>query len=69
MDSLAGIRVPVLVLVGAQDEPFVGPSEYMARKIPGAELVVLDGAGHEANLDQPDAFNAAVLDFLDRHRD
>jgi len=67
MDSLPHIAVPVLVLVGADDAPFVGPSEYMARKIPGAELVVLDDAGHEANLDQPAAFNAAVLDFLARN--
>lgn len=67
MDSLPQIAVPVLVLVGADDTPFVGPAEYMARKIPGAELVVLEGAGHEANLDQPAAFNAAVLDFLARN--
>jgi len=67
MDSLPHIAVPVLVLVGADDTPFVGPAEYMARKIPGAELVVLEGAGHEANLDQPAAFNAAVLDFLARN--
>jgi hypothetical protein len=39
---------------------------YMAAKIPGAEMVVLADAGHEANLDQPAAFNRAVLDFLDR---
>jgi len=36
----------------------------MAGKIPGAKKVVIPGAGHAANLDQPAAFNAAVADFL-----
>ncbi len=36
----------------------------MAAKIPGAKKVVIEGAGHSANIDQPAAFNAALLDFL-----
>ena len=36
----------------------------MAGKIPGAQKVVIPGAGHAANLDQPAAFNRAVADFL-----
>ncbi len=36
----------------------------MAAKIPGAKKVVLPDAGHAANIDQPAAFNAAVLGFL-----
>jgi pimeloyl-ACP methyl ester carboxylesterase len=36
----------------------------MAAKIPDARLVVIPGAGHVANLDQPEAFNRAMLDFL-----
>jgi pimeloyl-ACP methyl ester carboxylesterase len=38
----------------------------MAAKIPGAEKVILHGAGHAANIDQPATFNAAVRSFLDR---
>jgi len=64
IDSLGGIRVPTLVLWGERDEAFAKPGEYMAAKIPGARKVVIPGAGHAANLDQPDAFNAAVGDFL-----
>ncbi|MEQ8861458.1 MAG: alpha/beta fold hydrolase [Pseudomonadales bacterium] len=64
MRSLATIQVPTLVLVGADDEPFRIPTDYMANKIANAERVVLDGAGHAANIDQPEAFNAAVLAFL-----
>jgi pimeloyl-ACP methyl ester carboxylesterase len=65
MDSLATIAVPALVLVGAEDTPFLAAADVMAAKIPGATKVVLEGAGHAANLDQPDAFNRAVLAFLD----
>jgi len=36
----------------------------MAAKIPGAVKVVIPNAGHAANIDQPEAFNAAVTDFL-----
>jgi pimeloyl-ACP methyl ester carboxylesterase len=63
IDSLSAIRVPALVLWGEADEAFVKPGEYMAAKIPGARRVVIPGAGHAANLDQPDAFNAAVAEF------
>jgi pimeloyl-ACP methyl ester carboxylesterase len=64
IDTLPGIRVPTLVIVGDQDEPFLAPCRYMAGKIPGARLEVIAGAGHSANLDQPEAFNRALGDFL-----
>ncbi len=64
IDSLPAIAVPTLVLVGADDAPFLAASDYMAAKIPGAAKVVIPGAGHAANIDQPEAFNAAVLEFL-----
>ena len=37
----------------------------MAAKIPGAIKVVIPGAGHAANIDQPEAFNRAVIDYLE----
>jgi pimeloyl-ACP methyl ester carboxylesterase len=64
IDSLASIRVPTLVIVGDQDQPFVAPSEYMAKKIAGARLAVIPGAGHSSNLDQPEAFNRVLREFL-----
>jgi len=67
MLGLDSIAVPTLVLVGAEDKPYLGAAEYMARKIPDAAQVVVPGAGHAANLDQPEAFNAAVLSFLGAH--
>jgi pimeloyl-ACP methyl ester carboxylesterase len=36
----------------------------MAAKIPGAKKAVIPGAGHAANIDQPEAFNAALVGFL-----
>jgi pimeloyl-ACP methyl ester carboxylesterase len=64
IDSLPTIAVPSLVVVGADDTPFLPASDYMAAKIPGARKVVIPKAGHGANIDQPEAFNAAILDFL-----
>ncbi|HYL59517.1 MAG TPA: alpha/beta fold hydrolase [Candidatus Acidoferrales bacterium] len=66
IESLPGISVPTLVLVGADDAQFLPSAEYMAAKIPHAEKVVLAGAGHAANIDQPAAFNSAVRSFLQR---
>ena len=66
IESLPAIAVPSVVIVGANDTPFLAASDYMAAKIPGAAKVVIAGAGHAANIDQPAAFNEAVLGFLDR---
>lgn len=64
IDSLVQIAVPALIVVGADDKPFLAPANYMAAKIPGAKLVTIPNAGHVANLDNPAAFNAAVSGFL-----
>jgi len=65
IESLAGVDVPALVVVGADDAPFLRAADYMAARIPGAKKVVIDGAGHAANLDRPEVFNAAVSEFLE----
>jgi pimeloyl-ACP methyl ester carboxylesterase len=62
---LPEIKVPSLVVVGADDAPFLAASDYMAAKIPGARKVVIPSAGHAVNIDQPQAFIDAVLPFLD----
>jgi pimeloyl-ACP methyl ester carboxylesterase len=64
IESLPNIKVPSLVVVGADDAPFLAASDYMAAKIPGAKKVVIPAAGHAVNLDQPQAFIEAVLPFL-----
>jgi pimeloyl-ACP methyl ester carboxylesterase len=65
MESLPAIKVPALVIVGADDTPFLAASDYMAAKIPGAKKVIIPAAGHAVNIDQPQAFVEAVLPFLD----
>ena len=62
--SLEQVRVPTLVLVGAEDKNFLAATDYMAAKIPGARKVVIPGAGHAANLHQPALFNRAVEEFV-----
>jgi pimeloyl-ACP methyl ester carboxylesterase len=66
IESLPKIDVPTLVVVGADDRPFLAAANAMAAKIPDAELAVLTGAGHASNIDQPEAFNQEVTEFLDR---
>jgi len=65
-ESLVSIRVPTLVLVGAEDKPFLQAADVMAARIPGATKVVIEHAGHAPNIDRPDAFNDNLLAFLAR---
>ena len=65
IELLPNIKVPALVVVGADDAPFLAASDYMAAKIPGAKKAVIPAAGHAVNIDQPQAFIEAVLPFLD----
>jgi len=65
MDAIADIKVPTLVIVGSEDKAFIGSSEYMAKKIPGAKLVMVEGAAHAANMSHAAEFNAALRTFLD----
>jgi pimeloyl-ACP methyl ester carboxylesterase len=64
IEVLPDIKVPSLVVVGADDTPFLAASDYMAGKIPGAKKAVIPSAGHAVNIDQPQAFIDAVLPFL-----
>jgi pimeloyl-ACP methyl ester carboxylesterase len=65
IESLPEIKVPTLVLVGENDTPFLGGTDYMVNKIPGAQKALIENAGHASNIDQPAAFNEAVAKFLD----
>jgi pimeloyl-ACP methyl ester carboxylesterase len=64
LEALPTIAAPTLVVVGEHDEPFQAASRYMAAKIPDAELVVIDGAGHAPPVTHPNEFNAALRSFL-----
>ncbi|MDA1099224.1 MAG: alpha/beta fold hydrolase [Proteobacteria bacterium] len=64
IDSLSGIAVPVLIVVGDGDTPYLVGSDYMASHIPGAVYVLVADAGHGVNVDQPEVVNKALGDFL-----
>ncbi|WP_344579771.1 alpha/beta fold hydrolase [Nonomuraea roseoviolacea] len=64
-DTLAALKVPLLVIVGEEDQ--LAPpaeAEAMARAVPGGRLEVIPKAGHLSAVEQPEAFNAAVAEFL-----
>ena len=64
--TLAEIEVPVLIIQGAEDQIIsLAEAEAMAEAIPQSELVVVPNAGHLPNLEQPEAYNDAVIDFLE----
>jgi pimeloyl-ACP methyl ester carboxylesterase len=56
--------VPVLVMVGDEDDLAIEPSVFLKRKAPAAGLVMLPNSGHTINLEEPDLFNHTLLDFL-----
>ena len=59
-DALPSLTVPVTLVVGERDEKFLAIAERMAAVLPRAEVVVIEGAGHAAQLEAPDAV-AALL--------
>ena len=67
-DRIGEITAPTRLVIGSQD-PLAPPDlgQRMADAIPRADLVVLDGTAHLANVGQPDRFNAAVLEHLEKH--
>jgi pimeloyl-ACP methyl ester carboxylesterase len=62
--ALAALRIPALVVVGADDRLSLEPSRALAEALPSSRLVVVDGAGHVVNLAAPAAFNATLDGFL-----
>ena len=63
-DRMRAMDVPTLIMTGDEDEPCIEPSIFMKRCIRRSGLVVMPQAGHAINLEDPDAFNRIVLDFL-----
>ena len=62
--ELKGIAVPVLLLLGDEDEPCLDVNLWMKRLLPNARLAVLPGSGHAINLEEPALFNQLVEQFL-----
>ena len=66
-DKLGAIKIPTLIVVGEEDlgTP-VTASEAIKAKIAGSELEILKSAAHLSNMEQPEAFTAALTSFLSR---
>jgi pimeloyl-ACP methyl ester carboxylesterase len=62
--GLERLEVPTLIVTGDEDEPCLEPALYLKRKIRSSGLLVLPKSGHTVNLEEPEAFNRGVLDFL-----
>jgi pimeloyl-ACP methyl ester carboxylesterase len=65
-ERLNRLAVPALIVIGDEDEPCVEPAIFMKREIPVSGLLVIPQSGHTINLEEPERFNAAVLDFIAR---
>ncbi len=66
LDDLSRLRLPVLIVCGENDQPFVGPSRRMHERIPDSELAFIPRCGHTPQIERPDEFNAILLRFLQR---
>jgi pimeloyl-ACP methyl ester carboxylesterase len=62
--ELKGIKAPVLLLVGDEDEPCLDVNLWMKRLMPNARLGIFPGSGHAINLEEPALFNQALQDFF-----
>jgi pimeloyl-ACP methyl ester carboxylesterase len=63
--QLRDIAVPTFVIVGSEDAiTDRGEAQLLVRAIRGAQLEVLEGAGHVSSMEHPEAFNAALHRFL-----
>ena len=63
-EELKVLTVPTLIVTGDEDWPCLLPNVFLKRTIPSANLLVLPGTGHAVNLEEPDAFNAALADLI-----
>jgi pimeloyl-ACP methyl ester carboxylesterase len=66
VEDMQRIDVPTLIVTGDEDDPCLEPALLMKRSIPTSGLVVLPQSGHTINLEEPDAFNRALLEFFMR---
>ncbi|MFV0279685.1 MAG: alpha/beta fold hydrolase [Rhodoblastus sp.] len=63
-DGLRRIAAPVLIVTGDDDEACIDPALFMKRNIPDARLWIVPRTTHSVNLEEPDAFNRVVGDFI-----
>jgi pimeloyl-ACP methyl ester carboxylesterase len=63
--SLRALSVPTLIMAGDLDAPVLAPSRFLAATLPTARLKIFEGTGHTINLEEPEIFSNAILEFLE----
>jgi pimeloyl-ACP methyl ester carboxylesterase len=63
-DGFRRLTLPTFIIAGDEDDPTLEPALYLKRTISTSALLVMPKCGHTMNIEDPDAFNRAVLDFL-----
>ena len=63
-DQFRKMTLPTFVIAGDEDDPTLEPALFLKRTISTSALLVMPKCGHTMNLEDPDAFNRAVLDFV-----
>jgi len=65
-DRLSDLKIPVLIIVGAHDTPYIlAAADYMVERISSARKVKIEDAAHLPNMDHPEEFQAIVTNFLE----
>jgi pimeloyl-ACP methyl ester carboxylesterase len=64
-EKIAGLSVPALVVLGAEDEPCIGSSHFLKETLPGARLEIVPKTGHCVNLEEPALYNRLVMGFIE----
>jgi pimeloyl-ACP methyl ester carboxylesterase len=65
-NRLSNLQIPVLVIVGAHDTPYIlAAADYMVERIPSAKKVIIEDAAHLPNMDQPEKFQTILTNFLE----
>lgn len=62
--ELSALTVPTLIMLGDEDESCLIPGVYLKRTIPSSGLVVIPKSGHTLNIEEPEAFNRALIEFF-----
>jgi pimeloyl-ACP methyl ester carboxylesterase len=64
VEPMRKLTVPTLIIAGDEDEPCLEPSLLLKRTLPAAGLLIVPNTGHTVNLEEPEAFNHALSEFL-----
>lgn len=63
--SVARLRIPVLLIAGADDAVYVDHAEHLTRNLPACRLSIVSGCGHQPHLERPAVVARLIRDFVD----